>query len=60
MRLTHLHRRFLMPRADLLANIPIVRELDDLIKAKKRWGVSVAALNYALHKLGVISDWRLS
>jgi Zn-dependent peptidase ImmA (M78 family)/DNA-binding XRE family transcriptional regulator len=49
---------FLMPRADLLAHIPVVREFDDLIKAKKRWRVSVAALNYALHKLGVISDWR--
>jgi Zn-dependent peptidase ImmA (M78 family)/DNA-binding XRE family transcriptional regulator len=49
---------FLMPRADLLANIPRVRSLDDLIKAKKRWRVSVAALNYALHKIGVISDWH--
>src|SRR5260370_4308668 len=49
---------FLMPRADLLAHIPVVREFDDLVKAKKRWRVSVAALNYALHKLGVISDWR--
>jgi Zn-dependent peptidase ImmA (M78 family)/DNA-binding XRE family transcriptional regulator len=49
---------FLMPPPDLLAHIPRVRDLDDLIKAKKRWGVSVAALNYALHKLGVVSAWR--
>jgi Zn-dependent peptidase ImmA (M78 family)/DNA-binding XRE family transcriptional regulator len=49
---------FLMPPGDLLANIPRVRDLDDLIRAKKRWRVSVAALNYALHKIGVISDWH--
>jgi Zn-dependent peptidase ImmA (M78 family)/DNA-binding XRE family transcriptional regulator len=49
---------FLMPPADLLAHIPRVRNLNDLINAKKRWRVSTAALNYALHKLGVISDWH--
>jgi Zn-dependent peptidase ImmA (M78 family) len=49
---------FLMPRDDLLAHIPRVRSLDDLIAAKKRWRVSAAALNYALHKIGVISAWH--
>ena len=49
---------FLMPRADLLAQIPRVTSLNDLIEAKKRWRVSVAALNYALHKIGVISSWH--
>jgi hypothetical protein len=49
---------FLMPRADLLAHIPVVRSLDDLIAAKKRWRVSAAAFNYALHKIGVISAWH--
>jgi Zn-dependent peptidase ImmA (M78 family)/plasmid maintenance system antidote protein VapI len=49
---------FLMPRADLLAHMPTVRSLSDLIEAKKRWRVSVAALNYALHKIGVISSWH--
>lgn len=49
---------FLMPPDDLLAHIPFVRCLDDLIAAKHRWRVSVAALNYALHKMGVISDWH--
>ncbi|WP_262047301.1 XRE family transcriptional regulator [Bradyrhizobium sp. Bra78] len=49
---------FLMPPADLLAHVPRVRCLDDLIVGKKRWRVSVAALNYALHKIGVISDWH--
>lgn len=49
---------FLMPRADVLAVIPRVFGLDDLIKNKSRWGVSVAALNYRLHKLQVTSDWQ--
>jgi Zn-dependent peptidase ImmA (M78 family)/DNA-binding transcriptional regulator YiaG len=49
---------FLMPSADLVANVPFVRSIDDLIKAKVRWGVSVAALNYALHRIGIISDWK--
>jgi Zn-dependent peptidase ImmA (M78 family)/DNA-binding XRE family transcriptional regulator len=49
---------FLMPPADLLAEMPVVRSLNDLIQGKRRWRVSVAALNYALHKVGVISDWN--
>ena len=49
---------FLMPPDDLKAEIPWVRSLDQLIKKKKRWGVSVASLNYALHKLNRISDWN--
>ncbi|MEJ0075230.1 MAG: XRE family transcriptional regulator [Alphaproteobacteria bacterium] len=49
---------FLMPHADLLAHLPFVKDLDHLIDMKHRWRVSVAALNYALHKIGVISDWR--
>lgn len=49
---------FLMPRADVLAVLPKVHYLDQLIKAKSRWRVSVAALNYRVHKLGIISDWR--
>ena len=49
---------FLMPPADLLAQIPVVKDLQHLIRNKQRWRVSVAALNYALHKIGVISDWR--
>ena len=49
---------FLMPPDDLRAEIPWVRSLDQLIEKKKRWGVSVAALNYALHKIGKISDWN--
>lgn len=49
---------FLMPRNDLIAEFPWVRSLNDLIQKKKRWGVSVAALNYALHKAGKLTDWH--
>ncbi len=49
---------FLMPPSDLIAEVPWVRSLNDLVLKKKRWGVSVAALNYALHKYGKISDWH--
>jgi Zn-dependent peptidase ImmA (M78 family) len=47
-----------MPPDDLRAECPWVRSLQDLIQKKKRWGVSVASLNYALHKIGKISDWH--
>jgi Zn-dependent peptidase ImmA (M78 family)/DNA-binding XRE family transcriptional regulator len=49
---------FLMPKADLIAQIHTVTHLDQLIQAKKRWKVSVAALAHRLHKVGVISDWK--
>lgn len=49
---------FLMPPADLVAELPCVRSLNDIIKAKRRWGVSAAALAYAAHKLGRITDWN--
>lgn len=49
---------FLMPNADIKANLAYVNHLGQLITAKKRWKVSVAALNYRLHKLRIISDWK--
>lgn len=49
---------FLMPPADLLARIPVVRGLRDILEGKKRWRVSAAALAYTLHKRGIISDWH--
>ncbi|MBL8657374.1 MAG: XRE family transcriptional regulator [Altererythrobacter sp.] len=49
---------FLMPRADVIAHIMDVYSLDQLIRLKQRWRVSVAALNYRLHKVGVTTDWR--
>lgn len=49
---------FLMPIDDVMSRIRYVPDLESLIQAKKRWGVSVAALNYRLHKLRVVSDWQ--
>lgn len=49
---------FLMPPADLKAEVRRVNSLADIIAAKKRYGVSASALAYALHKLGRISDWH--
>lgn len=48
---------FLMPRASVLANAPRLATLPSLIKHKKYWSVSVAALNYRLHALGLTTDW---
>jgi Zn-dependent peptidase ImmA (M78 family) len=48
----------LMPPADLIAEFPWVRSLAQLIDKKRRWGVSVSALNYALHRVGKITDWN--
>lgn len=48
---------FLMPNDDMVANIPHVRALADIIKHKKRWGVSAASLIYNLNKKGNITDW---
>lgn len=49
---------FLMPPSDLLAHMPVVTSFRDLAEVKRRWRVSAAALNYALHKLDVISSWH--
>jgi Zn-dependent peptidase ImmA (M78 family) len=49
---------FLMPQADVLAVIPFVTSLDQIVRAKVRWGISVAALAYRLHKLNLLTDWQ--
>jgi Zn-dependent peptidase ImmA (M78 family)/DNA-binding XRE family transcriptional regulator len=49
---------FLMPRADILAFPPPISGLQKLIDMKQRWKVSLAALAYRLHKVGLISDWK--
>ncbi len=54
----HFASSFLMPKADVLAVIPRVSGLSEIVRCKKRWGVSVAALNYRLHKLGITSEWQ--
>ena len=49
---------FLMPHSDVISQVPYVRSLDQLVRFKKRWRVSVAALAYRLHELDIISDWN--
>jgi Zn-dependent peptidase ImmA (M78 family)/transcriptional regulator with XRE-family HTH domain len=49
---------FLMPRADVIAHAPSFPTLAGLTKLKKRWIVSLAALVYRLHELGVLNDWQ--
>ncbi|KMS53533.1 XRE family transcriptional regulator [Novosphingobium barchaimii LL02] len=49
---------FLMPRADIISEMPRVHSLTQIIRAKGRWGVSAAALTYRLHKIGLLSDWQ--
>jgi Zn-dependent peptidase ImmA (M78 family)/DNA-binding XRE family transcriptional regulator len=49
---------FLMPADDVCSRMRYVADIESLIRAKKRWGVSVGALNYRLHKLGIVSEWQ--
>jgi len=49
---------FLMPADDLTTHVPRFPTLDVLVEAKTRWRVSVAALNYRLHQLGLVSEWH--
>lgn len=48
----------LMPADDVCSRIRHITALDELVHAKKRWGVSVAALTYRLHKLNIVSEWQ--
>lgn len=49
---------FLMPRASVLANAPHMASVDQLVKCKPYWTVSVAALAHRLHDVGLVSDWH--
>ncbi len=49
---------FLMPKADIYRHVRNVSRLEQLIDVKKRWGVSLAALVYRLHVLGILTDWQ--
>lgn len=49
---------FLMPESDVRSRILHVRSLDQLIKAKRRWGVSLSSMTYRLGKLGVLTEWQ--
>ncbi len=47
---------FLMPEASLKA-VGRVDKISQVIDLKKKWQVSVAAMTYRLHELGIMSKW---
>jgi Zn-dependent peptidase ImmA (M78 family)/DNA-binding XRE family transcriptional regulator len=49
---------FLMPRASVLANAPHMATVDQLVRHKPYWTVSVAALAYRLHDVRLLTDWH--
>ncbi|MCV6576295.1 MAG: XRE family transcriptional regulator [Cohaesibacter sp.] len=49
---------FLMPTAAIRADAPRIVTLKELIKRKKKWKVSVAALAYFYWKTGILSEWN--
>lgn len=49
---------FLMPRGSVLAHSPRFATVEYLVKLKKYWTVSVAALAYRLHAVGALSEWH--
>ncbi|MDD5387765.1 MAG: XRE family transcriptional regulator [Gallionellaceae bacterium] len=49
---------FLMPRSSVLAKAPHMATVEQLIRFKPYWTVSVAALAYRLHDVGLVSDWH--
>jgi Zn-dependent peptidase ImmA (M78 family) len=48
---------FLIPRGDLISNLSKTPTLTQLIRAKQRWGVSVAALARNAFESNLLSDW---
>jgi Zn-dependent peptidase ImmA (M78 family) len=49
---------FLMPRGSVIAEAPRGGRMNDLVAAKVHWGVSLSALAYRMHELGILSDWQ--
>jgi len=49
---------FLMPSASILAAGLQHSNLSTLVRRKREWGVSVVALIYRLHSVGLLSDWQ--
>jgi Predicted Zn peptidase len=49
---------FLMPRGSVIAEAPRSGKLNQLVKAKRRWNVSVAALAYRMHELKLLTGWQ--
>lgn len=49
---------FLVHRGDLIGHLQRVQSLEQLVDAKKRWGVSVAALARTAYDAELISEWH--
>ena len=49
---------FLMPRGSVFAVAPVFPSLDRLVALKRQWIVSVGAIAYRLHALGLLTDWH--
>ncbi len=49
---------FLMPRGGVFAVAPVFPSLDRLVVLKRQWIVSVGAVAYRLHALGLLTDWH--
>lgn len=49
---------FLMPEGSIRAEAPRSGRLDQFIKAKRHWNVSLAGLTYRMHALHLLSDWQ--
>ncbi|MDR1397217.1 MAG: ImmA/IrrE family metallo-endopeptidase [Desulfarculales bacterium] len=48
---------FLMPRNELCMTFRRSLTIPAMLQQKQKWGVSLAALNYRLHVLGLSTDW---
>jgi Zn-dependent peptidase ImmA (M78 family)/DNA-binding XRE family transcriptional regulator len=49
---------FLMPEADVRATLPRIHTLNQILEAKKRWGVSAMSLIVRLNRLKIMTDWQ--
>lgn len=49
---------FLMPEPSVRANCAEFFSIPTLIRKKRLWNVSVSALAYRVHQLGLMSDWH--
>lgn len=49
---------FLMPKESIQTNQPPAYTIKYLMKLKRYWGVSLAALAYRFNSLGLISEWN--
>lgn len=49
---------FLVPPEDLIANAPRLMSVQQLVRHKQRWGVSVSALARCAFTAGLVSDWH--